>query len=365
MDNDYRRAANITVIIAGAIAFLWLFFKYALGAVIPFILGALIAALISPVADLISKKTKIPRKAVAATLTLLFFAAIATLIYVAISRLVSELGNLLLRLTSDPEAISGRISEIGRILGQKFGFLRKLFESDELKQLGLDLDRILPEALSSIVSRLSASLPNAAVGFFTKIPEMLLCVAVILISAFYFCCDRGAISGAFISLLPDHWQKRIPDYKKKVTSTLTGYLKAYLLIMLITFCEVFLGLSLLGVNYAFIVSIVVAIVDILPILGTGTVLVPWSIFAFVTSNTRLGIGLLILYGVVLVIRQFLEPKIVGTTLGIHPLATLASIYIGIKFLGFGGIFIGPVAAMLIKSFLFKKNETEKDSEAKV
>lgn len=358
MDNDYRRAANITIIIAGIIAFLWLFFKYALGALIPFILGALIAALISPAADLISNKTKIPRKVVAASLTLLFFAAVATLIYVAVSRLVSELGNLLLRFTEDPEAASGKLSEIGTLLGQKFGFLRKLFESDALKQLGVDLDRLLPEALSSMVASLTSALPEAAMGFFVRIPEMLLCVAVILISAFYFSCDREAISGAFISLLPEHWQNKIPDYKKKVTSTLTGYLKAYLLIMLITFCEVFLGLSLLGVNYALIVSIIVAIVDILPILGTGTVLIPWSIFAFITSDTKLGVGLLILYGAVLVIRQFLEPKIVGTTLGIHPLATLASIYIGIKLIGFGGIFIGPIAAMLIKSFLFKRTDEQ-------
>ena len=356
MDNDYRRAANITVIIAGIIAFLWLFFKYALGALIPFVFGALIAALISPAADLISKKTKIPRKAVAATLTLLFFAAIAALIYVAISRLVGELGNLLLRLTEDPEAVSGKLGEIGAILGQKFGFLRKLFESDALKQLGLDLDRLLPEALSSMVTSLTSALPEAAMGFFVRIPEMLLCVAVILISAFYFSCDREAIFGAFSSLLPDPWQKKLPELKRKVSATLSGYLKAYLLIMLITFCEVFFGLSLLGVNYALIISIIVAIVDILPILGTGTVLIPWSIFAFITSDTRLGIGLLILYGAVLVIRQFLEPKIVGNTLGIHPLATLASIYIGIKLLGFGGIFIGPIAAMLIKSFLFKKAE---------
>ena len=333
-----------------------------MGALIPFILGALISAFISPASDFINTKTKIPKKAVAATLIILFFSALATLIYVAISRLISELGNLLLRLTEDPEAISRKLYEIGELLGQRFGFLQKLFESDAIKKLGLDLDRLLPEALSSIVSNLSASLPEAAIGIVSKIPEMLLCVAVILISAFYFSCDSRSTLGAFSSLLPEKWQKQLPDLKQKVTSTLSGYLKAYLLIMLITFCEVFVGLSILKVNYAFIISIIVAIVDILPILGTGTVLIPWSIFAFVTSNTRLGVGLLILYGVVLVIRQFLEPKIVGTTLGIHPLATLASIYIGIKVLGFVGIFIGPIAAMLIKNFLFKKNEPPKSEK---
>lgn len=358
MDRDYKKAANITVIIAGIIAFLWLFFKYALGAFIPFILAALIAAIISPAAEFVSKKTKIPRKVSAAFLVILFFAAIATLIYFALSRLLGELGNLIYRLSKDPEAISHAISKIGNTLGAKFGFLQKIFESEALQKLGLDLDRILPDALGSIMSSLTSSLPSAAVNIVSKIPETILCVAVLLISAFYFCTDKEAISRAFISLLPDRWQSKIPEIKGKIGSTLIGYIKAYLLIMLLTFCEVFLGLSILGVNYALILSIIIAIVDILPILGTGTVLIPWAIFAFITSNTRLGLGLLILYAAVLIIRQFAEPKIVGNTLGLHPLATLASIYLGISFLGLAGIFIGPIAAMLLKSFLFKGDAEE-------
>ena len=133
MDKDYRRAANITVIIAGIIAFLWLFFKYALGAFVPFILAAIIAAIISPAAEFVSKKTKIPRKVTAAVLVILFFAALATLIYLALSRLVGELGNLFYRLSEDPEAISHAIGEIGSILGTRFGFLQRLFESEALQ----------------------------------------------------------------------------------------------------------------------------------------------------------------------------------------------------------------------------------------
>ena len=98
---------------------------------------------------------------------------------------------------------------------------------------------------------------------------------------------------------------------------------------------------------ASILAIVIAIVDVLPILGTGTVLIPWAIFAFVSSDIRLGIGLLVLYGVTLVVRQLVEPKIVGSTLGIHPLLTLASVYIGLELLGFIGIFAGPLVALFI------------------
>ena len=137
-----------------------------------------------------------------------------------------------------------------------------------------------------------------------------------------------------------------------------GYIKAYFLIMVLTFCEMLLGLSILGVDYAFIMAIVISVIDILPILGSGTVLIPWAIFAFLTSNTPLGVGLLILYAATLVVRQFAEPKIVGGAIGIHPLATLASVYIGLKFLGFLGIFIGPMTALLLREMFFKDAEDE-------
>ena len=104
-----------------------------------------------------------------------------------------------------------------------------------------------------------------------------------------------------------------------------------------------------------ILSIIIAIVDILPILGTGTVIVPWAIFSLIVSDYKTGIGLLILYAAVSVIRQVAEPKIVGNTLGLHPLATLASIYVSVRFIGFWGIFIGPIIALLICN-LFKSEE---------
>ena len=112
-------------------------------------------------------------------------------------------------------------------------------------------------------------------------------------------------------------------------------------------------------------AIVISVVDILPVLGAGTVLIPWAIFAFLKSDTPLGVGLLILYAVTLVARQFIEPKIVGSTLGIHPLATLASVYLGLRFLGFVGIFIGPMVALLLREIFFKKEENHEKNEKAV
>ena len=128
--------------------------------------------------------------------------------------------------------------------------------------------------------------------------------------------------------------------------------------MLITFCETLIGFLIMGVEYAFLMATLVAFVDILPIFGAGTVLIPWAIFSLLTSNTPLGIGLLVLYAVTLVVRQFIEPKIVGTTLGIHPLATLASVYLGLSFFGFWGLILGPMSVLIIREVFFSKKEEQ-------
>ncbi len=360
MDTDYRRAANITVIVAGVVLAAWVFFRYALSALLPFLLAAVIAALVSPVSEWISKKTKIPKKLTSAVVLILLFSLMLALLYLAISRLIGELGDLLSRLSENPELIGNTLSSIiDRVTGNgtHFSFLQSILESESLKNLGIDLTGLLQDAIGSLISSLTSALPVAAISLIKGIPSWILFVIVLLIAAYYFSSDGDSVGRGLSSVLPERWQARIPVIKDKFKRTVTGYIKAYFLLMLLTFFEMMIGLTILGVEYAFIMAIVISVVDILPILGAGTVLVPWAIFACLTSNTPLGVGLLILYAVTLIIRQIAEPRIVGSTLGIHPLATLASVYIGLKLIGFIGIFVGPMAAMMLRELFFK---TEKE-----
>ena len=361
MDTEYRRAANITVVIAGIVALVWLFFNYVLSSLMPFLLAAVISALVSPIARKISEKTKIPRKLCAAVMLIATFSAVTALLYAAVSRLITELGNLLRHLSENPEIIGDTLQGILDKLtanGTHFSFLQKIFDSDALAGLGIDITKALQDATGSFVSSLTSSLPSAAVSLVKSVPSVLLFVIVFLIAAFYFSADGETVARTLSSLLPDRWQKKLPGIKDKFKKTIMGYIKAYFLIMVLTFCEMLLGLSILGVEYAFIMAIVISVIDILPILGSGTVLIPWAIFAFLTSDTPFGVGLLILYAVTLVVRQFAEPKIVGGAIGIHPLATLASVYLGLRFLGFFGIFIGPMTALLLREMFFKDADGE-------
>ena len=365
MDTEYRKAANITVIALGIAVFFWIFFKYALSALMPFLLAAVISALVSPIAKKVSKKTKIPQKISAGAILILIFSLTLTLLYFAISKLILELGDLLARLSESPDMIGNALQGlVDRLTGNgtHFSFLQKIFDSEALKSLGIDINSALRDALGSMISSLTGALPSAAVSLIKEIPNVLLFIIVFLIAAFYFSADMGSISNSLSSVLPDRWAAKIPVIKEKFKKTVTGYLKAYFLIMLLTFFEMLAGLTLLGVEYALIMAIVISVVDILPILGAGTVLIPWAIFALISSNTPLGVGLLVLYAVTLVARQFIEPKIVGSTLGIHPLATLASVYLGLKFLGFVGIFVGPMVALLLRELFFKKNDEKNDEK---
>ncbi len=351
MDRDYKRAANITVIAAGLAFAAYLFFKYALRAAMPFLLAALIGAFVSPLAERLSKKTKIPKKITAALLLILILSAVSALIGFACTRLVQEVGGLLAKLEENPEAVSAVFDKITAFFtktGERFGFLGRIFASEAWHKLGVDIDSLFEGALRSLFTSLTSALPAFAMGLIGKIPSILLFLFVTLISAFYFASDSNKIGASLLSFLPERWQKKLPGVKEKAKKTLVGYTKAYLLLMLLTFCQVFIGLTILRIKYAFLPALIIAVVDLLPVLGTGIVLVPWSIFSYIAGDPKIGTGLLILYAVILILRQLLEPKIVGGSLGLHPLATLASVYLGISLFGLSGIFVGPVVALFLK-----------------
>jgi predicted PurR-regulated permease PerM len=118
--------------------------------------------------------------------------------------------------------------------------------------------------------------------------------------------------------------------------------------MFITFCELCLGLTLLHVPHAIIISAVIALVDIMPVLGTGTVMVPWAIMEFIMGRGYSGLGLALIYAIITVVRNILEPKIVGHHIGLHPLVTLAAIVIGLKALGFAGMIFFPITIIILK-----------------
>jgi sporulation integral membrane protein YtvI len=162
-----------------------------------------------------------------------------------------------------------------------------------------------------------------------------------------------------VSILPTSVSARIPDFQKGLKNFLSRYFKAYALILFLTFCELYVGFSMLALEYSFLLAILISLVDIFPVLGVGTIILPWAAITLIGGNYPLGFGLVILWGVVTIVRQIIEPRIVGGTLGVHPILMLIAMYLGFRFFGLLGILLSPAALMLtrfaIKEFRHNKN----------
>ena len=244
-------------------------------------------------------------------------------------------------------------------------FLSRFEDTPGFAEFCLRLDELAAIATERLVSSLSARLPALAMTVAGRIPSALLFMAITLLSCYYFTADGERIGQAlarFIRrLLPAELRSRLPAWRARLSRSLRGYLHAYLLLGLITFGVMFIGFSVLGVSYAFLLAIAVAAVDILPLLGTGAVLLPWAGVFFLTGDPHRALGRVVLYGVSLIVHQIAEPRLVSAQLGIHPLLSLLCLYGGLRLFGLWGLLLAPVVAVLVRGLLSspepEKNET--------
>jgi len=206
-------------------------------------------------------------------------------------------------------------------------------------------DRMEP-VLQQSISGLSARALAAAGSFAGRLPAAALCCSFAVLSSFFILPDYEEIGAFLLRQLPPGLAKPVRDSKDFLISTVRQVVKAYLLIMSITFGEISLGLWLLGVDYYLIIGLAVAVLDILPVIGSGSILIPWGIWTLLRGRAALGLGILLLYAVVTGVRTVLEPRIVGRRIGLSPLATLVSMYAGMKLGGVGGLVLAPMAVTL-------------------
>ena len=209
-----------------------------------------------------------------------------------------------------------------------------------------DLDSVVDSffaAIKSILSTLAGSLVNVTKNLITSAPEALVSIMITIIASFYFVVDFDEIANWFTSSLSEKHKEVFYEVKDFIENTLLKILGSYLAIMGITFVELFIGLSILGISNSVMWALLIAVLDILPVLGVGTALIPWSITCLVTGRVGLGVGLMVLYIIISIIRNIIEPRFVGTNLGLHPLATLIAMMIGVRLFGAIGMFGLPLA----------------------
>ena len=244
-------------------------------------------------------------------------------------------------------------------LSSRLPFLSQWEESPVYEALCARLDQWAAEAVSRLGEMLTAALPSVAVTLAEWIPSAFVFVTVTLLACYYFSADRGglaAVGVALTSKLPPALQDRLPPLCRRLGRLGRQYLRAYLLLGLLTCLQAFVGFAILKIPYALLLAALVALVDFLPLLGTGVILLPWAGISLLTGQLPLAIGLAVLYGVTTTIRQILEPKLIGDGLGIHPLLSLAAMYAGLRLFGVKGMILAPLVAAGAVSFLVSRDD---------
>ncbi len=346
---SWTHSAAMIFCIAAAIAAAYLVFKYLFGLVLPFLLGAGLGALASAIAAKLSKHTRASKKAVSFAVLLLLLGSLVAALFFGVRRLVTELGKLAESIGEGEGPISDLFGEAAALfgtIGEKLASLIPNAGNGNTEKNAEQINAFIEDLLGDALSAAGSAIPGILSAILKALPELLLGLVVTVIAAFYFTLDGDRIKSGIRAILPTPAREMLSHIKKEAAVAAIGYLRSYSLILLITFAEIFFGLSVLGVEYSFLIAAVSAIVDILPVLGVGIVLLPWALFCLITKNIFLGVGLIILYIIIVVVRQFIEPKIVGEHLGLHPLLTLAAFYLGYRLFGFTGIILAPLALVL-------------------
>lgn len=349
----WERVSAILMSVLAGLALGYLFLRYALPLLLPFLLAYGISLLIRPIASKFSARTRLPRGVFAVVLLLLVFGLGGWGIWVGSVRLITELGNLIEGLLSDGgifDAMDSLMLWVGK-MGARFG----LFSTAEEGSAQAFSDGVM-QMIGNMLSSLASRLPEVAASLFSALPSVLFFLIVSVVACFYFCTDGMSITRSLSSLLPYRWQQKMPRVKESLRDVFRKYVKAYALLLALTFALLLVGFWILRVEYAFLLAVLIALADLLPVIGVGTILIPWGIVMLLQKQFYLGFGLLILYLVISLIRQVAEPKVLGKSLGLHPLLTLFATYVGFSLFGLFGMILAPIVALFAKRvFSLRRN----------
>lgn len=318
-------------------------FKYAVPVLMPFLVAFLIAFLLKPVINRIADRTGKKRRTVAIFSLIVFYVLLVTLLIVLGTRLVVLLRDAFYALPSVYESvISPALVSLQRIIED---VVRNL--SPDLYELVNSVGQQINANLGSLATSVSTAAMGALAGAASGAPGMLLNFVITIVASFFCVVDYYTITNFIARQLPARGRELLFKVKDSAVDVLFKFGRAYALLLTLTFVELLIGLSLLRIQYAFLLALVIALVDILPVLGTGTVLIPWAVATLILGNFPLGIGLLVLYAIITVVRQAMEPRVVGKQIGLHPLVTLISMFVGVSLFGFIGLFGLPIGITIL------------------
>lgn len=312
----------------------------------PFILGWLISLIASPVVRFFEEKLKVKRKAMTAVVIVAVLAAVVLLVYMLIAKLVREGVNFINELPNIWNAILAELNKVGANLQGIYDRMPADMQAT--------IDDIILESGNYMSSMLGKTeLPSfEAVGNAAKqIPDIFLGVVMCLLSAYFFVADKGYMAAAAERFVPTSVRYHFDLIRRSFRNAVGGYFRAQFKIECWIYILLVIGLMILGVDYAFLVAFGIAVLDFLPVFGTGTVMVPWAVIELLSENYRMMFGLIAIWLIGQLVRQVIQPKIVGDSIGMDAIPTLFLLYIGYRVAGVLGMILAvPIGIILVNLY---------------
>ncbi len=325
------------------IALAYLGFKYALKWLMPFIVGFVLALAVHTPVNAICNRIKINRKLCTAIMLVVEYALFILLLWWLGAKIYDSVKDVFINL---PTYYDNNIEPFIQWVYKSITAMAENISPETLEQLYSVLDSS-SDTIRDFVATLSTSAVRVLANTTTKLPLLLISFIFTILASVFISMDYNGIVDFVRKQLPPRIAVFISDAKDHLGKTIAKYLRAYLIIFVLTFTELSIGLSVLRIENAIGIAIIIAVADIFPVLGTGGILIPWSLISLLNSNYSVAIGLIVLYMIIMVVRNFAEPKIVGDQLGLHPLITLISIYLGYIWMGVGGMILLPITMTIL------------------
>lgn len=321
----------------------YFFLRYGISLVSPFIFAFIVAYLLKKPARAIAKNTKLPSRFVSFLVILIFYIVSGIVVFFLGVRFISTITRYITLIPVFYE------NQLWPILVNISGELEEMFYTIDPAVVDFFSETFnqLLRTLGETVTNISLSLLTWLSNFASTLPPFFIRVLLMIISTFFIAIDFDGLVAFVQRQFSPRVNEIIKTIQEYIVNTLFVVIRSYALIMFITFVELAIGLSIIGINNAVLIAFLIAIFDILPVLGTGGIMIPWTLFTFIQGNYSLGFGLFAVYIIVTVVRNIIEPKIVGSQLGLHPVVTLISMFVGVNLLGVIGLFGFPITLSLL------------------
>ncbi|UJF34736.1 sporulation integral membrane protein YtvI [Paenibacillus hexagrammi] len=331
-----------------------LFIYYVTPLIYPFLFGWLLAFMLNPLVGIFHYKLRFPRWLAVTVSMLLFLGGMITAITLLVANIVVELGSL-------ADTLQEQINEW---VAQFNVFINSTTFQDIIERINefFENNPKYQETVNNNLSSTAGSIADVSklvIGYvfdtlkklLTSLPNIATLTIIVLLATFFINKDWYQIISRYSGILSDAVVKTSRLIRTDLQKALFGYIKAQLILVSMTALVVIIGLLVLRVPYAITIGLLTGLADLMPYLGTGAVMVPWILYVFFAQgNIYLGIGLSVLYGVILIARQIMEPKVLASSVGLDPLATLIAMFVGLKLFGLGGLIVGPVSLVIFSAF---------------